>query len=186
MRLIAAAAALALGTAWAAEETKIETKSTEIVNLKGDVPAAWQSQKPKTEFRNIQFGVKKVEGDTEDGEFYVAYFRGGSGTLEDNLKRWYGQFKQADGSDTGDAAKVAKSERDGMKIVTVDVPGIYMERVGGPFNPNAKVVEHKGYRLLGAIVDTDHGTYYFRLTGPTKTLEAHRAGFENLIKSLKK
>jgi len=46
--------------------------------------------------------------------------------------------------------------------------------------------QHPGYMLLGAIAEGPDANWFFKLTGPEATVEAQRAGFEALLKSLRK
>jgi hypothetical protein len=43
-----------------------------------------------------------------------------------------------------------------------------------------------GYALLGAIVEGPAGRVFFKLTGPQKTVDASKAEFENMLKTLRK
>jgi hypothetical protein len=165
----------AVSVASAEEAKKPETRAVEIDALKSEVPTAWEKQQPKNQFRMLQYRVPKAEGDPADAEFYVSKLSGG-GSVEDNLKRWANQFADAKVGETG------KAERDGLKIYTTEIAGTYLDR---PFPASPKVTERKDYKLLGAIVETSDGTLYIRVTGPAKTIDAHKAGWENLIKNLK-
>jgi hypothetical protein len=41
------------------------------------------------------------------------------------------------------------------------------------------------YALLGAIVPTQEGLWFFKATGPQKTIDAWRPAFEEFVKSFK-
>ena len=41
------------------------------------------------------------------------------------------------------------------------------------------------YMLLGAIVPGGEANWFFRCTGPEKTMEAHRARFDALLASIR-
>ena len=43
-----------------------------------------------------------------------------------------------------------------------------------------------GYKLLGAIVEGPEGAIFFKLTGPSKTVEAARGEFAKMVKAIKK
>jgi hypothetical protein len=42
-----------------------------------------------------------------------------------------------------------------------------------------------GYRLLGAVAPGPDANWYFKFTGPDATVNAQRAAFESMVKSLK-
>ena len=72
------------------------------------------------------------------------------GSIEANVDRWIGQFKQPDGKPSREAAKIEKKEYDGLAVHLVDLSGTFAERRGGPFNPNAQVLLE---RELDCLVD---------------------------------
>ena len=51
--------------------------------------------------------------------------------------------------------------------------------MGGPAEPKPK------FGLLGAVTEAPSGKYFFKLTGPSKTVAANLAAFEKLIDSIK-
>ncbi len=55
----------------------------------------------------------------------------------------------------------------------VDIPGTFAEQVGGPF-AGGKVTQRPDYRMLAAIIVGKDAEVYIKLTGPAKTVEAHR------------
>lgn len=153
---------------------KIETKDLDLESAKTVVPASWEKQTPKNNFRMVQFKVAKVEGDDADAEFYVSKLAGG-GTVEDNIKRWVGQF--ADGK----ASETKKAERPKLTIYTTEITGTFIEK---KFPMDTKGTARPGWKMLGAIAETPDGTLYIRLTGPGKTVDAAKAGFDLLIGKL--
>jgi len=187
LTLLVLAAFAAVRPASGAQEKKPATKPVTLGSLTGQAPANWESQPAGGQFRLAQFAVPKTPGDTAQALFIVFHFgAGGGGGVEDNVKRWYGMMRQPDGSDSAKAAKRQLSQRDGLKITTVDLAGTYQER---PFPASPQVTERPGYRMLAAIVETTKeggdGPYFLRLVGPAKSIEAARPGWESLLGSLK-
>ncbi|MFN3653023.1 MAG: hypothetical protein ACK47B_25875 [Armatimonadota bacterium] len=153
----------------------------------GQVPGEWKEQPAGGQFRMAQYVLPRAKGDTRDAQFIVFHFgAGGGGSVEENLKRWKGMMRQPEGGDVEKAAKVARSERKGLKLTTMDLPGTYQER---PFPASQQVTERPGYRMLAAIVETTFeggdGPYYLRIVGPAKTVEAAKPGWDRLLASLK-
>jgi hypothetical protein len=101
--------------------------------------------------------------------------------VEANLDRWIGQFLQADGKASKQAAKVAKREMHGLEVATVDVSGAYTG-MGGPMVQAG--APKPGYRLLGAIVEGPQGSVFFKFTGPAKTVALNQAAFDKMLASL--
>src|SRR5687768_9445194 len=97
--LLALAALAAAPTALRAQEKKPAMKPLALGSLTGQVPASWDAQQAGGQFRLAQFAVPKAAGDTAQALFIAFHFgAGGGGSVEDNVKRWYGMMRQPDGS----------------------------------------------------------------------------------------
>lgn len=128
--------------------------------------------------RAATYRVQRAPGDPEDAELAVFYFGPGQGgDTEANAKRWIGQF------DGVPADQVKREDRDvaGMRQHTIEIEtGTYQSGMpSGPKTPKS------GYGLLGAIVETPSGNYFFKLTGPTATVSAAKRDFYGLLDSIK-
>jgi hypothetical protein len=162
-------------------------KTISFGDLAGSLPAKWEEQRAAGQFRLAQYLVPKAEGDPAQPQFIVFHFgRGCAGSVEDNVKRWMGMMRQPDGGDTAKVAKRSTSDRDGLKITSVDAPGTYLDR---PFPMAQQFTERPNYRMLAAVVETTReggdGPYYLRLVGPAKSVAAAKPGWDGLLASLK-
>jgi hypothetical protein len=121
-----------------------------------------------------------IDGDTvsELGVFYFGADQGGS--VDANMTRWIGQFKQPDGSD----AQAKRSERtvNGVSVAWVETNGSYAGGMAMPGAPQPAAVSDA--MLLGAIAKGPEGSVFFKLVGPRAVVESSRRGFEQLIESL--
>jgi len=155
------------------------TQTIDAGGLTFQAPAAWKSTPPSGTMRRAVLRVQAVEGDTEPAELVVTAFGGGAGTVEENLKRWQGQFKD----DAGNPPQIESREVPvkNAKVTRAETAGRYsaMQFPGQPKQP-----ERAKYRLLGAIVQTDKVDYYFKMVGPDKTMQAARPDFDRLIASI--
>jgi hypothetical protein len=122
--------------------------------------------------------VPALPGDTEDGEMAVFYFRGEGGETEANIQRWIGQFPEAKPDD----AKRSQRTVGGLKQTIVELEGTYSSGMPGSSVPNTPKLQ---YRLIGAVVETSLGPYFFKLTGPKKTVDAARGAFFSMLDSAK-
>lgn len=164
--------------------SQAETKNLGTITVK--VPAGWKSAEPKSPMRKAQFALPKAEGDREDAELVVFNFGAGQGGgVQANLDRWYGQFKQTDGTATRDKAKVTKKKIDGMEVTIVDVSGTYVapKQIG---NPAAGTYNEPNWRMLAAIVPAPESDYFFKLVGPAKTVAKWAKSFDAFVNSVKK
>ena len=150
------------------------------------VPGKWQRKQPRTKIVDYEFEVTASDGDANPGRMTVM---GAGGSVEDNLNRWYGQFRQPDDSPTSKAAKVEKKEVAGQQVTVVDVAGTYLDKPGGPLAPG-QTIERPEYRMLAAIVETTKkgkktGNYFVKLVGPRQTIADNKEAFEKMVDSLK-
>ncbi|HKB08196.1 MAG TPA: hypothetical protein VKF61_07965 [Candidatus Polarisedimenticolia bacterium] len=149
-------------------------------HLTWTAPQGFIEERPKSSMRMAQYRLPASPGDTEDGECVVYYFGAGQGgDVKSNLDRWASQFT-GPGSTT---PKLSTSKAGGLSIDRAEVRGTYtpspMAMGGGP-EPQPK----SHYMLLGAIVPGPDANWFFKCTGPEKTMEANRAGFDSLLASI--
>ena len=155
----------------------------EIAGMKSKTPDSWKEERTTSDMRLAQFKLPKAEGDPEDAQVIVFYFRGGSGSAEQNLQRQRAKFKPADGKDK------VEEKLDKIKVGTHDAPyqdltGTFLQKKR-PFDPADKGVARDNYRQLYVIVLTDKGDYYPSMIGPAKTVEKHKKAFDDWLKNFK-
>ena len=147
--------------------------------LRYDPPAEWIEEAAASPMRVAQFRLPRVPGDPEDGELVVFYFGGSGGTVEANLQRWIGQMEQPDGRSSFEVASTTAFEANGLDVTLLDVPGTYVAAV----RPGAaERFEKPDFRLLAAVVATPAGPWFFKLTGPTRTIGRWDAAFEAFLR----
>ena len=142
-------------------------------------PPALKRVPPKSPMRKASYVVPHVGADTEDGELAVFYFGPGQGGgIDANVDRWVKQFSGVDPSNV----KRADREANGLHQHTVEI-------AHGTFDAGsmslAPAGAKKDYALLGAIVEAPSGAYFFKMTGPAKTIAAARPAFIELLDSVK-
>jgi len=146
------------------------------------VPADWKAPKAaRSRIIEKEFAVAPAEGDKIPGR--LTMMRSG-GSLKANIERWFGQFTQPDGKSTKDVAKVTNKKINQQDATIVDISGSFKETMGGgPFS-GGKTVVREDYRMLGGIVQTPVGQYFFKLYGPAKTIAAAEPGFMKMMESV--
>jgi hypothetical protein len=171
----------AAGNPGGAEPTAEDgTKAFTPFTLK--VPKGWKESAPTSGMRAAQFAIPGDGG--ADAELVIYYFgNAGAGGVEANLDRWYGQFTQVDGSATKDKAVRKESKMDGFDVTTVKAQGTYVasKSPGSPESYN-----EPGWAMLGAIVQSEAGPYYFKMVGPEKAIAKAEKPFGAMINSIKK
>lgn len=138
-------------------------------------PPAFKRVPPSNAMRKASFVVPRVPGDSEDGELTVFYFGPGQGgAIDANVDRWVKQFGEVKPSDV----KRADREANGLRQHTVELEKGAFTGMGG-----GKAKEDFG--LIGGIVETPSGAYFFKLTGPMKTVKKAKPDFYKLLDSIK-
>jgi hypothetical protein len=141
-------------------------------------PASWKPSPPSSPMRRAQLRVVPIEGDNYPAELVVTAFPGGAGTVEDNLKRWQGLFKDKDGNPPKIESKKVRGKN--VDITRAETSGHYFPaQFGGRREP-----DRPGARFLGAIVTGDEVSYYFRMVGPDKTMIKLRPDFDDLLTTI--
>ena len=130
-------------------------------------PDEWIEETPASSMRKAQFRLPRVGSDPEDGELVVFHFPGQGGSIQANVRRWVGQFSAEGSGDGPQNAEVTQRTANGVSMIVVDVRGTYRPSSGPMMQPGDP---RKGYRMLAAIAQTPSGPWFFKLTGPRKTI----------------
>jgi len=146
-----------------------------------ETPPEWRQVNVDSPMRVAQFVVPRSDGDSEDGELIVFYFGNEGGSVEANLERWTNQMIQSDGRPSSDVATTTSFEVRGLPVTVLDVPGIF----GAEVQPGSGMRYFKrGFRLKAAVVETTNGPYFFKMTGPGRTVERWDSAFTTLLESI--
>ena len=162
-----------------------EGEGQDLGTISVRVPEGWMIEPPSSRIRKAQYVLSGQGADAEDASLVVFYFGPGQGgSVEANLKRWYGQFKQPDGRSSEEVARVSKKTVSGMQVTAADVSGTYAPAPMGLMAPVGR--PKPNYRLLAAIVESPQGPYFFKLTGPEGTVGYWKGTFDKFIESVRR
>ena len=143
--------------------------------LSAVAPKGWVAQQPSSSMRVAQYGLPGPAGEATLGIFFFGPGQGGS--VEANIERWFGQFKQEDGT-PAQGGRWTRQVGD-IEITGVDVSGTFSAGMGmGDTTPQV------GYRMLGAIAVHRSGTVFFKMTGPAQTVGQWADSFDEFLGSL--
>lgn len=145
-------------------------------------PPEWTAETPSSSMRKAQYRLPRAEGDPEDAELVVFYFQGSGGGVQANIDRWIGQFSKPDGSPATDTATTRKREVGGLQVSVVDVSGTYHASSGMMLQDTK---DKKDFRMLAAVAETPSGPWFFKLTGPAKTIAKWEGSFDDFLGTLK-
>lgn len=132
-----------------------------------EAPKAWQSVPNTNSMRKATYKIPRAAGDNEDAELTVTAAAGG---VEANIKRWAGQFGEAQ-------PKVEERTPNGLKVSVVELRGTF---AGGMGMGGASGSKEK-FMLLGAVVDGGEHQTFFKMTGPEKTVSAAKKDFDAFV-----
>ena len=144
------------------------------------VPSSWLEEPPASSMRKAQYSLPAAPGDPEPGQCAVFYFGvGQGGDIQGNVDRWAAQFADAAGGHP--TPSVTEGTVAGRKVMKVTTEGTYTPSpmMGGDLTPRP------GQMLLGAIVEGPDSNWFFKCTGPKKTVQMHRKEFDALINSVR-
>jgi hypothetical protein len=125
-----------------------------------EAPSSWQPMPNPNPMRKATYKI----GD--DTELTVSTASGG---VEANVKRWADQFGGAE-------PKSSIKKVNGLDVTVVELEGPY-QGMGG--------TKKVGQMLLGAVVESGQILWFFKMTGPEKTVKGARPDFEKLVSSLR-
>jgi len=125
----------------------------------------WIEQQVTSSMRAGQLLYDHEDEALADVELVLFYFgAGGGGGTQANIDRWIGQFEGTP------ETKTEEKEMGGKKVILLTAKGTYLESMGGPFSGNK--TPKPDYTMLAAILPSDQGDVFLKLTGPTKSVEA--------------
>ena len=145
--------------------------------LSAVAPKGWVAQQPSSSMRVAQYGLPGPAGEATLGIFFFGPGQGGS--VEANIERWFGQFKQEDGQ-PAQGRRWTRQVGD-IEITGVDVSGTFAAGMGMGMEDTTP---QTGYRMLGAIAVHRSGTVFFKMTGPSQTVAQWAVSFDEFLGSL--
>jgi hypothetical protein len=152
----------------------------DLDGLKSTTPKDWKDEKPSSNLRMAQFRVPKVDGDPKDAELAIFHFgKGGGGGNDANLDRQRKKFTTPGGKAVD--GKVDKFKVGEIPVTYLDISGTYKDGAPGA----AKFENRADYRLLYVIFESPNGPYFITLTGPARTIEQQKKGFDEWLKNFK-
>ena len=141
-------------------------------------PAAWEWVPTTSAMRKAEL---KVESKDKKDKAEVIFFHFGEsngGGTQANVDRWLGQFKEPREKLN---SKVDTAKTNGRTVTFVQAEGTYLSGMpGGPKTPQPNSM------LLGAILESDKGNVFVRMTGPIGLVKEAQAEFKKMIESAAK
>jgi hypothetical protein len=127
--------------------------------------------------RLATYRVPREDGDPEDAELTVFHFPGGQGgDVEANMSRWLKQFSDAKESDVVRGGRTMN----GLRAHVLRIArGTYTA-----MTPEESASPKADYAMIAAVVETPLGTYFFKFTGPAKTVMSRQDRYFTMLDSV--
>lgn len=150
----------------------------ELAGITFDPDATWIDNGPSG-MRKADYGLAPVEGETDTASLTVFYFGPGSGGgIDANLQRWIGQMSMAEGG----SPRQTTQEIAGMPTHLLEVHGTYNASMGGPMSGQSEPKED--YSMYAAVLETEQGNVFFKLTGPAATAAEMNGQFMGMLEGV--
>jgi len=168
----------AFGGATTAGSSQAGTQPVTFFELESTAPTSWTSVEASSSVRLLQMTVPG--GGAESAAEMVVFFFGvgQGGNVPDNVVRWRSQFTGPDGAPVD--VQMSTFEAGGMPITVAELSGTYRRAVGGTL---AEPVPDQ--TLVAAVVETDRGSLFIQLHGPSATVAEHREAFDAFLRGLR-
>ena len=147
----------------------------EVSEFKFTRPASWEWVENNSPMRKAQLKVND-SAKKESAEVVFFHFgEGGGGGTQANIDRWLGQFQEAREKLN---PKIETATAAGRKVTYVQAEGTYMSGM-----PGGSKTPQPGSALLGAIIESDKGNVFIRMTGPAKLAMSAKVDFRKMVES---
>jgi hypothetical protein len=138
-------------------------------------PADWQWVESTSSMRKAQLKIAKPDGKETAEVVFFHFGEGGGGGTQANIDRWLGQFQEPK-----DAlkSKVEETTVNNHKVTYIQAQGTYLSGMpGGARTPQPNSM------LVGAIMESESGNVFVRLTGPENLVKTSHTTFRKMIES---
>jgi len=155
------------------------TREEKVGDFVLHIPGDWKKEQPSSKMRALQFGIPVGgipvgDGDQRPAELAVFNFKG-SGSVDQNIKRWIDQFDSE-----GRKQQLFEGKTANGRYWLADISGTYNKSIGPPFL--RKTQSEPGSRVLAMIFVGKQGTVlYLKLVGPDKTVAAQAERMRKVI-----
>jgi hypothetical protein len=125
------------------------------------VPEEWTRAPGRSSMRKAEFVLPGAGG---EARLVLYRFEGGAGSAAQNIDRWRSQIEVK----PGEEPKTSELEANGLRITSVEAHGRFLGQ-SMPGMPAQPPIDDA--RLLAAAIEGSGDPYYFKLVGPTATID---------------
>lgn len=138
------------------------------------LPETWKRNPPANQMRLAEAEVPPPSGDPAAA--CIVVFSTAGGSVKDNIDRWIGQVRDAQGN----AAPSASDTRvvNGVNVTVMESSGFFQGMGDASPRPN--------WALRGAVIEAPGGLLFAKMTGPASSITAAAPAFDAMIGSITK
>jgi hypothetical protein len=138
-------------------------------------PVSWEWVESASPMRKAQLKVSDADKKNAAEVVFFHFGPSNGGGVQANVDRWFGQFQEPREKIGAKSADETIGKR---KVTFVHAEGTYLSGMpGGARTPQP------GSALLGAIIQSDEGDVFVKMTGPAALVKSSEASFRKMIES---
>jgi hypothetical protein len=138
-------------------------------------PAKWEWVESTSPMRKAQLKVTDAASKASANVAFYYFGTGGAGGVQANVDRWLNQFAEPTNQIN---AKIENATVGKTKVTYVQAEGTYKDGM-----PGGATTPRPGFALIGAILESDEGNVYVKMTGPKELVKSLEAEFKKMIES---
>jgi hypothetical protein len=138
-------------------------------------PAKFEWVEVTSEMRKAQLKVTDADGKSSADIVFFQFGPGGAGGVKANVDRWMRQFAEPHDQINAKTEEITVGK---TKITYASAEGTYKSGM-----PGGTLTPMPDYALLGAIIDSDDGAVFVRMTGPKAVVKSAAADFKKMVES---
>ena len=150
-------------------------KTFEVGGFTFTRPDGWKWVESTSPMRKAQLEVPAEKGGSPADIVFFYFGQGQGGGTKANVDRWFGQFQETREKINARTEETTVGQR---KVTYVTADGTYKSGM-----PGGAQTAMPDYALLGAIIESERGNVFVRLTGPKNLVHKSTAAFKKMIES---
>lgn len=161
----------------AAPQPSAAQRQGSAAGIRWEAPEPFRPVEPSSSMRTAEYVFPEQPGE-EPATMTVFFFGPGQGgSIDENIRRWVGQFEQPDGRPSMEAAQITERQVNGLTVHIVDVSGNYTAMTPA----GARGGSQLGQRMLAAIVEAPQGPVFFKMVGAKSVVDRAQPSFEEMV-----
>ena len=138
-------------------------------------PEKWERVETTSAMRKAQFKVNAADKKSSAEVVFFHFGPGDAGGVQANVERWFNQFQ---GPREKIGAKSEKTKIGKHNVTFVEAEGTFLSGM-----PGAAPTPQNGYALRGAIIESDEGSVFVKMTGPAALVKSAEEDFRKMVAS---